>query len=64
MDNVINLILVEQVDQNQSIMIWWMIVFDVQSNITEEYVSTADNEKNMSDSDKLVDLRVYDLWGW
>ena len=41
-----------------------MIVFDVQSNITEEYVSTADNEKNMSDSDKLVDLRVYDLWGW
>ena len=61
MDNVINLILVEQVDQNQSIMIWWMIVFDVQSNITEEYVSTADNEKNMSDSDKLVDLRVYDL---
>ena len=64
MDNGINLIFVEQVDQNQSIMIWWMIVFDVQSNITEEYVSTADNEKNMSDSDKLVDLRVYDLWGW
>ena len=64
MDNGINLIFVEQVDQNQSIMIWWMIVFDVQSNITEEYVSTADNEKNMSDSDKWVDLRVYDLWGW